>query len=75
MRASGFLEPTDSIAERAEGAVVIALGAEGDTLAEVSIGSGSGDRWVRTPGDSVIYRVTSFRADRAAPTRERMGGS
>ena len=75
MRASGFLEPSDSIAQRAEGATVVAIGMEGDTLASLSIGSGTGDRWARAAGDSILYRITSFRADRIAPTRERIGGS
>jgi hypothetical protein len=75
MRATGFLEPTDSLAGLDEGASVIALGADGDTLVAVTMSVGTGDRWARAAGNPVLYRIASFRADRAAPTRERMSGS
>ena len=74
-RAVGFLTESDSVASLEQGASVVVLDEAGDTLAALTLGSGSGDRWVRAAGDPVIYSVNSFRADRVAPSRERMAGS
>lgn len=75
VRAAGFLEEADSLAMLEEGASVVALGAEGDTLVSVTLGVGEGDRWARVEGNPVLYSVSSFRADRMAPTQERVTGS
>ena len=50
----------------------ILVDADGNVLAEVTIGSGTSERWVKASGDDVIYRLASFRIDRITPTRERM---
>ena len=34
------------------------------------MGSGEADRWARTPGDSVTYRLAGWRVDRVVPKRE-----
>ena len=69
LQALGFLYPGDSLAARPEGGHVLALSASGDTLGQVTLGSGDGDRWARTPGDSVTYRLAGWRVDRVAPKR------
>jgi Domain of unknown function (DUF4340) len=71
--ASGFLAAGDSIAELEQGARTIAYSGTGEVLADVAIGSGSGDRWARTTTDDYVYRVSSFRVGRVAPTREDAG--
>jgi hypothetical protein len=68
--ATGFLMDGDSIAAMAQESTTRALDASGNVLAEITIGSGSGDRWARTTTDDFIYRVSSFRAGRVAPPRE-----
>ena len=68
--ATGFVAEGDSIAELDPAAVTRAYDAEGTVLAEITLGSGSGDRWARTASDDYLYRVSSFRAGRVAPTRE-----
>ncbi len=67
LQAAGFLAETDSMATRPEGAHVLALSASGDTVGQVTLGSGTSDRWARTPGDSVTYRVAAWRVDRLVP--------
>lgn len=67
LQAAGFLAKTDSMATRPEGAHVLALSASGDTLGQVALGSGKSDRWARTPGDSVTYRLAAWRVDRLVP--------
>jgi len=68
--ASGFTEPSDSISGLERSSTTRAFGAGGQQLAEITIGAGSGDRWARSSGDDTVYRVSSFRADRVAPSRE-----
>lgn len=67
LQAAGFMAKTDSLASRPEGAHVLALSASGDTLGRVALGSGKADRWARTPGDSVTYRLAAWRVDRLVP--------
>lgn len=68
--ATGFLAEGDSIATLEQATATRAYDAEGTLLAEITVGSGSGDRWARTASDDYLYRVSSFRAGRIAPTRE-----
>lgn len=70
--AAGVLVEADSLAQSERGGGTVALDADGNVLAEVTIGSGTSERWVRASGDEVIYRLASFRIDRITPTRERM---
>ncbi len=70
--AAGVLSEADSIAQAELGGTTLALDANGNVLAEVTIGSGTSERWARAAGDAVIYRLASFRIDRITPTRERM---
>jgi hypothetical protein len=68
--ASRFVEATDSIGRLPQAGRTIAYGPNGEQLAEVTVGSGSGDRWGMVAGDSVRYRIPSFRVDAIVPTRE-----
>jgi hypothetical protein len=68
--ATGFLAEGDSIAGLEQAAATRAYDAAGTVLAEITLGSGEGDRWARTASDEYVYRVSSFRANRVAPTRE-----
>jgi hypothetical protein len=70
LQAAGFLEKGDTLAESPEGAHLLALSASGDTLGQVTLGSGEADRWARTPGDSVTYRLAGWRVDRLVPERK-----
>jgi hypothetical protein len=70
LQAAGFLARGDTLSETPEGAHLLALSASGDTLGQVTIGSGAADRWARTPGDSVTYRLAGWRVDRVVPKRE-----
>lgn len=74
LRASGFLAEGDSLAGLPEAATVTALTAAGDTLARVTLAEGEGDRWARAAGDPVLYRLSSFRADRLAPPEGEVRG-
>lgn len=65
--ATGFVAESDSIAALPRASMTRALSSTGEVLAEITIGSGSGDRWARTASDDDLYRVSSFRADRVAP--------
>ena len=73
--ASGFVAEGDSIAALPTASTTRAFDAEGDLLARITIGAGSGERWARTDRDDYLYRVTTFRADRVAPPREDVAGS
>jgi len=75
--ATGFLEAGDSIAALDEATTTCAYAASGEVLAEIRIGTGQADRWARTVADEYIYRLSTFRAGRVAPTRESVasGGS
>lgn len=68
--ATGFLSESDSIAALQQASSTRAYSESGDLLAEITIGSGSGDRWARTASDDYLYRISSFRAGRVAPSRE-----
>jgi len=70
--ASGFYEPGDSLT--APGGSVRAFDGEGNVLLMVEMGSGDGDRWARVPGDSIIYKVASYRANRLMPGLDQVRG-
>lgn len=70
LMATGFLTEGDSIAGLPEATVTVVRSADGDALATVTLGEGEGDRWARTARDTFLYRVSSFRAGRVAPSRE-----
>lgn len=70
LMATGFLADGDSLAVLPEASVTVARSPAGEDLVAVRLGEGEGDRWGRTSSDDVLYRVSSFRADRVAPTRE-----
>jgi len=70
LMATGFLTESDSIAKLPEATVTIARSADGEALATVRLGDGEGDRWARTARADFLYSVSSFRADRVAPSRE-----
>lgn len=72
--ASGFVAEGDSIGALPRSSSTRALGADGEVLAEVTIGEGTGERWARTSRDDYVYRVSTFRADRVAPPREDVEG-
>ncbi len=73
--ADGFLAEGDSLAALAEGGALVARSAEGAEVASLRIGSGESERWLRSAGDSVTYRISSYRLDRLTPTRERLSPS
>ena len=68
--ASRFVADEDSLAALPPGASTVAFSEEGDVLAEVTVGSGTGERWAMVAGDSVRYRLPSFRVDLIVPGRE-----
>lgn len=68
--ASGFVAEGDSIAGSPALSSTRALNADGELLAEITVGEGTGERWARSGGDDYVYRVSTFRADRLAPPRE-----
>ncbi len=68
--AAGFVAEGDSIGALPQGGSTVAYSEAGDVLAEVTIGSGSGERWAVAAGDSVRYRIASFRANLLVPTLE-----
>ena len=70
--AVGFLEAGDSLVAMDQGGVTTAYDESGNILAEVMIGSGESDRWARSAGDEVIYRIGSYRVERIAPKLENM---
>lgn len=63
--ATGFYAPGDSLSELA--GTLQAMDATGDTLLLLTMGSGDGDRWVRVDGDSIVYKIASWRAGRILP--------
>ncbi len=65
LSAFGFYHSKDSL--NAEGGRLVALSGTGDTLADLTVGSGQGDRWIRSRGDSSLYRVAGYRVDRMMP--------
>jgi len=74
MDATGFYGPRDSLPAKAGS--VRATDGSGTTLLYLEVGSGDGDRWVRVEGDSIVYRIPSWRAGQLLPTPEdlREGG-
>ncbi len=68
--ASRFVAATDSIGRLPPGGSTTAYSESGDQLAEVTVGSGSGDRWGTAEGDSVRYRLPPFRVDLIVPRIE-----
>ena len=68
--ASRFVADDDSLASLPQGGSTVAFTEAGDVLAEVTIGSGTGERWAMVTGDSVRYRLPSFRVDMIVPTLE-----
>ena len=67
--ASRFVADGDSLAALPPGGSTVAFSEEGDVLAEVTVGSGTGERWATVAGDSVRYRLPSFRVDLFVPDR------
>jgi hypothetical protein len=72
MDASGFYAQEDSLPAAAGS--VRALNASGETLLLLEMGAGEGDRWVRVQGDSIVYRIASWRAGRVLPEAEDLRG-
>ncbi len=68
--ASRFVPDGDSLAALPQGGRTVAYSADGAVLAEVTVGSGTGDRWGMVVGDSVRYRLPAFRVDAVVPTLE-----
>jgi hypothetical protein len=72
MDASGFYGIQDSLPPL--GGSVRAMDQAGDTLLLLDIGSGEGDRWARVEGDSIVYRIPSWRAIRVLPELSTLRG-
>ncbi|MGD2046098.1 MAG: DUF4340 domain-containing protein [Gemmatimonadota bacterium] len=70
--AAGFVADGDSLAALPQSGTTTAYSEAGDVLAEVTVGSGAGELWAMAAGDSVRYRIATFRADLIAPPLERM---
>ena len=70
MVASGFVAEGDSIGALPPASTTRAFTADGELLAEVTVGEGSGDRWARSTRTDYVYRVSAFRAGRVAPSPE-----
>jgi hypothetical protein len=68
--ASRFVAESDSIGRLPPGGTTAAYSASGEQLAQVTVGSGSGDRWAMAAGDSVRYRLPPFRVDLIVPRVE-----
>ena len=68
--AAGFVADGDSLAALPRAGSTVAYAESGDVLAEVSVGEGSGERWAMAAGDSVRYRIATFRANLITPTLE-----
>jgi hypothetical protein len=68
--ASRFVADEDSLAAEPPGGTTVAYSESGDVLAEVTVGSGTGDRWGMVAGDSVRYRLPGFRVNLIVPTLE-----
>ena len=66
--ASGFYKTSDTLPPL--GTVLRALGEAGDTLLTLEVGAGEGDRWLREVGDSILYRIPSWRVTRLIPPPE-----
>ena len=68
--ASRFVADDDSLAALPAGGSTVAFSEAGDVLAEVTVSEGTGERWAMVAGDSVRYRLPSFRVDLIVPTLE-----
>jgi hypothetical protein len=68
--ASRFVPDGDSLAALPQGGSTVAFSDDGNVMAEVTVGSGTGDRWGMVAGDSVRYRLPSFRVNAIVPTLE-----
>jgi hypothetical protein len=73
MQSSGFLIETDSLYALPQDGATRAYADSGEVLAEITIGSGEGERWARRAGSEIVHRVSTFRIGRIAPTREAIG--
>jgi hypothetical protein len=67
---SGVLAEGDSLAALPSGGYTVAYSETGDVLAEITVGRGTGERWTMAAGDSVRYRIASFRVNMITPTLE-----
>ena len=72
--AAGFLSEGDSLFAMARGGANVAYDADGNVLSSITVGSGDGERWARAEGDSITYRLSTFRVGRLVPTLESMRG-
>ncbi|MEJ2206070.1 MAG: DUF4340 domain-containing protein [Gemmatimonadota bacterium] len=72
LRGAGFLAEEDSVATLPPGGSIVATSADGALLASIELGSGDNERWAMRVGDTVLYRLGSYRVDRVAPPRERL---
>ena len=70
--ASGFYEEGDSLS--APRGTIRAMDQEGNVFFRLQMGSGEGDQWLRVDGDSIIYRVGSWRGNRLIPSLEQVEG-
>lgn len=68
--AAGIVAESDSLAGLPAAGSTVAQSEGGDVLAEVTIGSGTGERWAMAAGDSVRYRIATFRVNLINPTLE-----
>lgn len=68
--ASGFLAPSDTLPD--QGGALRAFSNTGDTLLDLRLGAGDGDRWARVSGDSILYRLPGWRAGRLLPDAENL---
>jgi hypothetical protein len=74
LKAQDFVAPGDSLAALPQEASVVVLSPKNDTLAALTLSEGTGDRWLRERGDSVVYKISGWRVDRIAPSRDRVSG-
>jgi len=70
--ATGFFQEGDSIPPLQ--GTIRAMDEGGEVLARLEVGAGEGDRWVRAAGDTILYRVASWRATRLLPDLEAVTG-
>jgi hypothetical protein len=68
--ASSVVPEGDPLADQPAGGSTVAYSQSGEVVAEVTIGNTEGGWWATAAGDSVRYRIGSFRADLITPTLE-----
>jgi uncharacterized protein DUF4340 len=68
---SGVLVDDEIAGAEQEGRILV-LDGSGQTMAELTLGAGEADRWIRAEGDDVTYRLAAFRVDRLFPALERV---